>query len=126
MSHIGNTPAHPKLVFKILSATDWRGACATGAFQGSPDDLRDGYIHLSCSHQLKGTLHKYFRGTADSLLVAFEAAALGPLLRFERSRGGDLFPHLYAPLPTAAALWQRPLHLDAEGIPIVPEDVLSC
>jgi uncharacterized protein (DUF952 family) len=113
-----------RFVYKVLPAGDWQRALKGGAFAGSTDDTRDGFIHLSLAHQLAGTLAKYFRGQNDLLLVAFEATALGPRLKFEASRGGDLFPHLYGPLPTALALWHKPLGLGAGEVPVVNEEWL--
>lgn len=111
------------IVYKICARAAWEEACRTGAFAGSADDERDGFIHLSAPHQLAGTAAKHFRGLADLVLVAFEAERLGPKLVWEPSRGGDLFPHLYADLPTSAALWVRPLTLGPEGVPVLPEDL---
>lgn len=116
----------PRHVYKIVSARAWEDASATGQYLGSPDDVRDGFIHLSSAHQIAGTLAKHFRGKTDLLLVAFATEALGPALKFEPSRGGDLFPHLYAPLPTAAALWQRRLPAGADGVPHFDKDWLEC
>lgn len=116
---------HP-VVYKILSAADWTAACRNGAFMGSRDDLRDGFVHLSAPHQLAGTLSKYFRDRNDLLLVAYRGTDLGSALRYEPSRGGDLFPHLYGPLPTALALWQRPLQPGADGVPVVNREWLEC
>ena len=115
-----------QLVFKILPEKAWFGACKSGAFAGSSDDIRDGFIHLSAAHQLAGTLAKYFHGQTDLVLVAYRTKVLGPALRWEPSRGGDLFPHLYAPLPTASALWQRPLHLGPDGVTILEEGWFQC
>lgn len=111
------------MIFKIVTRRDWEAASEDGAYRGSADDLRDGFIHLSAGHQVRATAAKYFRGQADLLLVAFDAAALGGALRWEPARDGALFPHLYAPLPTATALWQRPLALEADGVPIIADDV---
>jgi uncharacterized protein (DUF952 family) len=96
-------------VYKILSAADWAAAEAQGRFEGSADDRRDGFIHLSAEDQWAETARKWFAGRDDLLLVAFEAESLGPGLKWEPSRGGALFPHLYGPLPTAAAVHRRPL-----------------
>jgi uncharacterized protein (DUF952 family) len=117
------TTQNATLVFKIATATQWASAVETGAFAGSIDDLRDGFIHLSAGDQLSGTLAKHFRGQSDLVLIAFTALSLAPELKWEVSRGGDLFPHLYAPLAAIHALWVKPLTLDAEGIPQVPEDL---
>ena len=113
--------AATRFVFKILPASDWQRACSLGHYSGSADDARDGSIHLSAAHQLAGTAAKYFRHMPGLMLVAFEANALGPQLKWEQSRGGDLFPHLYAPLPTACALWTKPLSLGDDGVPVLPD-----
>ena len=114
------------VVYKVLPASDWAAACVHGAYSGSRDDMRDGFIHLSAAHQLSGTLAKYFRDQKDLVLVAFAASDLGPELKHEASRGGDLFPHLYGPLPTARALWQRSLNLGPDGVPVVKSEWLEC
>ncbi len=116
----------PPVVFKVLARADWDEARVDGLYRGSPDDRRDGFIHFSAAYQLEGTLAKYFRGKADHLLVAFDTDALGPELKWEPSRGGDLFPHLYGPLPVALALWQRPLELGADGVPNLQGEWLEC
>jgi uncharacterized protein (DUF952 family) len=74
-----------------------------GVFLGAPIDLADGYIHLSAAHQLLETLDKHFTGQAGLVVIGFDPDALGPALVWEPSRGGALFPHLYAALPLAAA-----------------------
>lgn len=112
-----------QLVFKVATRAAWEEACRNGAFHGSADDVRDGYIHLSAAHQLAGTLARHYKGQSDLLLITFESAALGDALRWEPSRGGDLFPHLYTPLPTHAARAVHALSLDAYGTPILPEDL---
>lgn len=109
-------------VYKVLEAAAWQAALAHGHYAGSADDARDGFIHLSLHAQLAGTLAKHYRGQSDLVLVAFRAGDLGVELSFEPSRGGDLFPHLYGPLPTARALWQRPLRLGADGVPMIDEE----
>ena len=120
-----NTDIEP-LVFKVLPEAAWIEACKLGAFAGSDDDIRDGFIHLSAAHQLAGTLATYFADCHDLVLVAYRAKNLGPALRWEASRGGKLFPHLYTPLPTAAALWQRPLKLGPNGVALLEEDCFQC
>ncbi|NOT71196.1 MAG: DUF952 domain-containing protein [Hyphomicrobium sp.] len=104
-------------VYKIVPARLWSNAQASSAFTGSADDQRDGFIHLSAAAQITGTLCKYFRNQADLLLVAFDSASLSPHLKWETSRGGELFPHYYGSLPPHLALWQRPLPLGADGLP---------
>lgn len=98
-----------RLVFKICTALEWEEAARARQYLGSADDIRDGFIHLSASHQLAGTAAKYFSGKTDLVLVAFSDEQLGPRLKWEESRGGDLFPHLYGSLPVALALWVKPL-----------------
>lgn len=91
----------PACVYKLLPRQDWETALREGEWPGSPDDLRDGYVHLSTAGQLPGTLAKHFAAVDDLALVAFDPASLGAALRWERSRDGARFPHLYAPLPAA-------------------------
>jgi uncharacterized protein (DUF952 family) len=103
------------LIFKIVSAEEWRAAKEAGVFEGSAVDHADGYIHFSTAEQAPETAAKYFAGRSDLMLVAVDAAAIGGDLKWEPSRGGALFPHLYAPLATATARWARPLPLGADG-----------
>jgi len=114
------------LVFKIFRAAEWAGARQKAIFAGSRDDQRDGYIHLSCAHQLAGTAARHFRGEQGLVLAAFDARALGPNLKWERSRAGELFPHLYGPLPLAALRFSSPLSLGPDGVPGIPEHVARC
>jgi len=109
------------LIFKIASKGAWAEALRTGAFAGSEVDRRDGFIHLSDAGQVAETAAKHFKGQDDLVLIAFEAEALGATLKWEPSRGGALFPHLYAPLPAGAALWTKPLVLGADGTPAIPD-----
>lgn len=85
-------------VIKLLRAAEWAAFQAAGQFAGSPDDLRDGYIHLSTPEQMPGTLAKWFAGEAGVMAVTFDADGLGEALKWEPARGGALFPHLYRPL----------------------------
>jgi uncharacterized protein (DUF952 family) len=96
-------------VYKVCGEAEWQNAVATGSWLGSADDLRDGFIHFSLAHQLEATLGKYFAGRVDLRLVRFDPADLGSLLRYEPSRSGDLFPHLYGPLDTTLALSVKPV-----------------
>jgi uncharacterized protein (DUF952 family) len=102
-------------IYKILGAEEWRAAQAAGAFLGSAADLADGYIHFSDASQAPETAAKWFAGRADLMLLAVEATSLGDRLAWEPSRGGLLFPHLYAALPLAAVIWAKPLPLGADG-----------
>jgi uncharacterized protein (DUF952 family) len=106
-------------VFKICSASEWSAAIEIGAFGGSADDLRDGYIHLSTAEQAAETARKYFSHRNDLLLIAFDPAQLGAQLRWEPSRGGALFPHLYETLATSLAFDAEPLKLGPDGAPDV-------
>jgi uncharacterized protein (DUF952 family) len=90
-------------IYKIMPAHDWAAAEKQGRFEGSPVDVRDGFIHLSTAGQVEETAGRHFAGQTDLVLIAFDEAELGESLVFEPSRGGALFPHLYAPLPTALA-----------------------
>lgn len=109
-------------VFKIMPASLWDAAVASGQFTGSPDDVRDGFIHLSAADQIEDTLAKHFRNQDDLIIVAFNSAQLGSSLKWEVSRGGALFPHVYGALPVDFALWQQRLTLGADGIPKFVKD----
>lgn len=102
-------------IYKICSVGLWREAEDNGFLRGSPDDIRDGFIHFSTATQLTETGARHFAGQTDLVLVSVDATALGEALRYEASRGGDLFPHLYGPLPVAAVAWARPLPLGPDG-----------
>lgn len=110
-----------RIVYKIARAAEWRIAEASGRFSGSPDDVRDGPIHLSTEAQLDGTLDKHFSGNVELVLIAFEEGALAPDLKWEASRGGLLFPHYYGVLPLAKALWHKPLKRGRDGIELTEE-----
>lgn len=106
---------HPTIIYKILAAALWAEAQSQGELRGAPIDLADGYIHFSTESQMHETARKFFAGQRDLLLVAVDTTRLGPKLRWEPSRGGELFPHLYAPLKLDAVVWARPLPLDPSG-----------
>ena len=110
----------PTTIYKICSAQEWRDAERAGRYQGAPVDARDGFIHFSTAGQLAETAAKHFAGAAGLMLVAVDAGALGEALKWEPSRGGQLFPHLYGPLPLAAARWAVPLPV-ADGRHVFPE-----
>jgi uncharacterized protein (DUF952 family) len=105
------------VIYKILDGEAWTQACRQGRFEGAAIDLRDGFIHLSTGSQAPETARLHFRGQADLLLVAFESAGFGAALKWEPSRGGALFPHLYGTIDPALALWVRKAPLDEAGIP---------
>src|SRR5215472_6888728 len=108
-------------IYKICERTAWEKAEATGQFVGSSADSRDGFIHFSTAAQLPGTAAKHFAGLSDLVLVAVDGAALGGALKWEPSRGGELFPHLYTALPLSVVLWARPLADEIEGRRAFPE-----
>jgi len=109
------------IIYKICEKALWLKAEAERQFCGSPADLRNGFIHFSTAAQLAATAAKHFAGARDLLLVAVDVAALGAALKWEASRGGDLFPHLYAPLPLAAVRWTRALPDEVGGRRLLPE-----
>jgi uncharacterized protein (DUF952 family) len=116
-------PRNSQQVFKITTRAAWGEARASGALAASADDRRDGFIHLSASHQLAGTLAKHFKAQRDLVLIEIDAAALGEDLRWERSRGQELFPHLYASLPLSAVRAAILLELDANGTHVLPQAI---
>jgi uncharacterized protein (DUF952 family) len=103
------------LIYKIATAALWHEAEAKGVFDGAPIDLADGYIHFSTAAQAEETAAKWFAGQADLMLIGVDPLKLGDALRWEPSRGGALFPHLYAKLPLDAVVFARPLPLKADG-----------
>lgn len=109
------------LIYKICPESLWREAERAGVFAGAAVDLNDGFIHFSTAAQVGETAAKHFRDQSNLLLIAVDADALGASLRYEPSRGGDLFPHLYGALPLAAVRWVKPLPLDREGRHVFPE-----
>lgn len=109
-------------LFKICPAPLWRQAERAGVFHGSEVDRRDGYIHLSTSAQAVETAARHFSGQNDLLLVRVDSAKLGSRLKWEPSRGGRLFPHLYGDLDLTAVLKVEPLPLGPDGQHIFPFD----
>ena len=110
-----------KTIYKICDSALWREAQRTGVFTGAPVDRADGFIHFSTASQVAETAVRHFAGKNELLLVAVDAAALGPTLRHEPSRGGQLFPHLYGNLPVSAVRWVKPLPLGTDGRHVFPE-----
>lgn len=97
-----------RTVIKLLRAAEWARFQADGVFAGSPDDLRDGFVHLSAPDQVAGTLAKWFAGEAGVTALTFDAEALGPDLKWEPARGAVLFPHLYRALRLDEVIEARP------------------
>ena len=107
-------------IYKICPAALWREAEQAGQFDGAPVDIADGFIHFSTADQVMETAEKHFAGQDGLLLVALDEAALGPSLKYEPSRGGALFPHLYGALPMSAVRWVRPLPVGSDGKHVFP------
>ena len=99
------------LIYKIFREPEWQAMRADGQSSGAPIDLRDGFVHLSTGEQAAETAAKHFAGQGDLVLLAMESEAMGPELKWEPSRGGALFPHLYRPLRLDEVLWVKPLPL---------------
>lgn len=110
-----------RIIYKICQKSLWAAAERAGFFTGAPIDISDGYLHFSTDKQVRETADKHFAGQDDLLLVAIDENRLGSDLRYEPSRGGDLFPHLYAPLALSAVLWVKPLPLGPDGRHIFPD-----
>jgi len=109
------------VIYKISPRALWQEAEEKGAFEGAPIDHVDGFIHFSTSEQAIETAEKHFHGQNDLLLIAVDPTKLGAALKFEPSRGGALFPHLYAPLSLEAVIWVKELPLNADGLHEFPE-----
>lgn len=105
-----------EVAYKLVDRAEWAAALAAGAYAGSALDLADGYIHMSTAAQLAETARRHYAGRSDLVLVEVALAPLGEALKWEPSRGGDLFPHLFAPLPATTATPQRGLSVDADGV----------
>lgn len=110
------------LIYKIFRRPEWDAFRAAGKTAGAPVDLADGFIHFSTAAQVAETAAKWFATESDLVLVAFTAETLGPALKWEPSRGGALFPHLYRPLTLTDVVWDKSLPLGATGH-IFPEGV---
>jgi uncharacterized protein (DUF952 family) len=103
------------IAYKIVDAAEWRAAVAEGRYDGAAVDLADGYIHMSTEAQLAETARRHFTGRGDLLLLTVDLTRFGDDLIWEPSRGGDLFPHLYAPLSVSAVTTSRAFSVTAEG-----------
>lgn len=111
------------MVYKIATRAQWNEAEKIGFFKGAPVDIEDGYIHFSTADQVVETAARHFAGQDDLLLVAVGARVLGEALTYEPSRGGQLFPHLYAELPLTAVTSVRDLPLGTDGAHRFPEEI---
>jgi uncharacterized protein (DUF952 family) len=108
-------------VYKILARAEWKAAKAAGVYEGSAVDRADGFIHFSTCAQAQETARRHFAGQRDLVVVAFDSDDLGAALRWERSRDGALFPHLYGTLPTALAIGITEAPLGPDGTPDIGE-----
>jgi uncharacterized protein (DUF952 family) len=108
-------------IYKILARAEWQAALAAGRYDGSAVDAKDGFIHLSTAAQAPETARRHFAGQPGLIVVELEADELGPGLKWEPSRGGDLFPHLYGGLDPSRALSVREAPLGADGVPVLGE-----
>jgi uncharacterized protein (DUF952 family) len=110
-----------QLIYKVVNREQWSMAEGQGVFTGAEIDVADGYIHFSTAEQVVETVTKHFAGQNDLLIVAVDAARLGEQLKWEPSRGGALFPHLYDTLDVAAAKFVKELPLDSSGVHVFPD-----
>lgn len=110
-------------VYKIVDAATWEAVRMSPAWLGSDLDRRDGFVHFSTAAQLPGTLAAHYAGRRDLVIAAFDVAAFGAALKWEPSRGGDLFPHLYAPLAPAAVHGVWRVDVAADGACTLPKDI---
>ena len=108
------------MIYHMCRREEWDAACATGAYQGSSQDIADGFIHFSTAEQLPESARRHRAGQAGLVVIAADPAALGAALRWEPSRSGALFPHLYGALPAGAVAWVRDLPLGPDGQHLLP------
>jgi uncharacterized protein (DUF952 family) len=110
----------PDTAFKVLTADQMASLEQEGRFEGAPVDLADGFIHLSTAAQLTETVDKHFAGQVDLHVAAVDLAVLGEAVRWEESRGGQLFPHIYGVLPLSAVVAYGPLTRSDDGVVLLP------
>ncbi len=108
-------------IFHMCRREEWEEAAASGRYHGSSQDRADGFIHFSTAAQIVESAARHRAGQAGLVLLAVEPAALGPALKWEESRGGQLFPHLYGALPASAVRWVRDLPLGPDGRHVFPD-----
>ncbi|SHG87137.1 DUF952 domain-containing protein [Marivita hallyeonensis] len=111
------------MIYKILRADEWAALQAAGETPGAPVDVADGYVHFSTAAQVRETAAKHFTGTNGLMVLAYDEETMTGDLRWEPSRGGALFPHLYGPLRLSEMVWAKPLPLSG-GQHVFPEDVV--
>ena len=103
------------LIYKILRESEWNELAAKGTFPGAPVDIADGFVHFSTADQLPGTLAKHFAAETGLTLLACDSCQMAADLKWEPSRGGDVFPHLYRPLALSDVLWSRQIEFGPDG-----------
>lgn len=111
----------PDYVYKVASREVYEASQEAGTFVGQPIDLKDGYIHFSTAAQLRETIRLYFAGLSGQVLFAVPVAPFGGAMKWEASRGGDLFPHLYGQLPMSSVTAMADLDVPADGVVTLPE-----
>ncbi len=111
------------LIYKIFRAPEWDDLDASGETRGAPVDLSDGFIHFSTATQAAETARRHFAGDEGLILAAVETDLLPIPVIWEKSRGGDDFPHLYAPLPRSAVVWAKPMPL-RDGAHVFPREMI--
>jgi uncharacterized protein (DUF952 family) len=109
-----------QLIFHMCRREEWDAARSRGAYTGSSQDAQDGFIHFSTAEQLPESARRHRAGQPGLVLLAVDPTSLGDALRWEASRSGKLFPHLYGNLPVSAVSWVRDLPLGADGVPVLP------
>jgi uncharacterized protein (DUF952 family) len=109
-----------KNIYHMCNREEWERAAASGSYSGSAQDRADGFIHFSTAEQLPDSARKHRAGQPGLVLLAVDPAVLGSALKWEPSRNGALFPHLYGALPISAVSWVRDLPLGADGVPVLP------
>jgi uncharacterized protein (DUF952 family) len=111
------------IVYKIAPRDSWDAGLPGGRYDGSLDDLRDGFIHLSTAAQVRATAEKYFAGQEGLIIAAIDVARLGASLKWEASRGGDMFPHVYGAIESSMVIWTKPLAIAGDGTFDFPAEI---
>ncbi len=112
-----------RLIYHLAREADYAVALASGRYDGSAADRQDGFMHFSTGAQVRESARRHRAGETGLVLLAVDPERLGPALKWEPARGGELFPHLYGPLPLDAVQSTRPLPLGADGLHQFPPDV---
>jgi uncharacterized protein (DUF952 family) len=110
-----------QLIYHMCRQAEWAAAETTGTYRGSSQDAADGFIHFSTAEQIRESARKHRAGQGDLVLVTVDAERLGAALKWDQSRGGTLFPHLYGPLPLEAVVRVDPLPTGRDGLHLFPE-----